>query len=88
MSSVDANCHNVYINNRSGIEITGINDVRGFTDSVVEAEYSDGNIAVEGSDLKIIDFSSQTGLLKISGTVNAVYYYGVVHKKRKRVLNK
>ena len=88
MSNVDIGSHNVYINNRSGIEITGINDVSGFSDTVVEAEYADGNIAVEGNDLKIVDFSCQSGLLRITGSVNAVYYYGASHKKRKGLFTK
>ena len=74
---------NVKLYNRKSIELTGISDVTAFSDSMVEAEYSDGCIAIEGIDLKIEEFSSETGLLKVCGVVNGFFYFSCMRKNKK-----
>ncbi len=79
---------NVCLYNRSSLELTGISDVTAFSDTVIEAEYSGGCIAVEGSDLKIEEFSSETGRLKVCGLVNGFFYYGNAKKTKKGILRR
>jgi len=74
--------------NRTNLELTGIRDVIAFTEAIIEAEYADGCVAVEGSDLKIVDFSAQTGSLNITGTVDGIYYYGNARRNKKGLLRR
>lgn len=71
--------------NRKRIELTSVTDVSAFTDTEVEAEYSGGAIAIEGEELKIEEFSSETGKLVICGKINGFFYFGRI-KKNKRGL--
>ena len=72
--------HNVVLYNRSRIELSGIIDVISFSENTVEAEYGDGIVIVEGTDMKIEDFSGETGKLSVVGTIHGFYYF---NKKRK-----
>ena len=67
---------NVILYNRKRIELTGITDVTAFSDTEVQIEYPGGSIAIEGEQLKIDGFSSDTGILYINGTVNGFFYFG------------
>jgi len=67
---------NVFLYDRKKLELTGILDVSAFSDTSVEMSYSGGMIAVDGSDLKIDSFSSETGRICITGLVNSFCYYG------------
>ncbi len=78
--------HNVFLYCRKRIELTGISDVIAFSENEVEAEYAGGCISIEGEELKIDEFSSETGKLIVLGTVNGFLYYGRTPKKNKRGL--
>ena len=78
----------VVLHNRNKLEITGIMDVIAFSDSVVEAECEGGCIAVEGNDLKIEEFSSENGNLRVVGKINGFFYFGHKTKNRKRSVKK
>ncbi|MBR6649897.1 MAG: YabP/YqfC family sporulation protein [Clostridia bacterium] len=88
MSLENTNEQSIHLKNRTYIELTGICDVCAFADNFIEAEYENGCIAVEGSDLKIIDFSSQTGVLKVTGLVDGIYYIDKWHNKKKKAPRK
>ena len=52
---------NVFLYDRKKLEMTGISDVSAFSDTSVEMTYGGGMIAIDGTDLKIDSFSSETG---------------------------
>ncbi len=79
---------NVSLYNRKNLELTGISDVTAFSDTVVEAEYPGGCIAVEGSDLKIEEFSSESGKLRICGMVSGFFYFGHARKNKKSLFRR
>lgn len=79
---------NVSLFARKRIELTGITDVTSFTESSVEAEYSGGMIAVEGEELKIEEFSSESGRLTVCGTVNGFFYFGRARKNKRGFFGK
>ena len=74
---------NIILYNRKRIELTGISDVSAFSESEVEVEYPGGSIAIEGENLKIDGFSSETGVLNINGIINGFFYFGRAGKARK-----
>jgi len=67
---------NVFLYDRKKLEMTGITDVSAFSDTSVEMTYGGGMIAIDGTDLKIDSFSSETGNICITGMVNSLCYYG------------
>ena len=68
--------------------MTGIADVSAFSDTSVEMSYSGGMIAVEGTDLKIDSFSSETGHICITGVVNSFCYYGKAPSQKNGLLRR
>ncbi len=75
--------NNVFIYDRKRVELSGIYDVVGFTDTTVIATCKSGNVSVDGSELKIDSFDSSSGKLSVHGNVNGVFYYGGVEKEKK-----
>ena len=79
--------HSVLLDNRSRMELDGILDVDSFTDVSIIANSTLGNIAIDGSDLKVDSFSSQTGKLVVKGNVDSFCYFGN-SKGKKRLLSR
>ncbi len=78
---------NVFVYSRSRLELTGVVDVAEFTENSVDLTLSDGYLGIDGEDLKIDYFSSDSGKVAIHGLINGVFYYGktaAVKKKKKR----
>ena len=50
--------------------------------------YSGGMIAVEGTDLKIDSFSSETGHICITGVVSSFCYYGKAPSQKNGLLRR
>ena len=74
---------NVYLYSRKRIELTGITDVCEFTENTVEMTLHDGYLGIDGEDLKIDYFSSDTGKVAIHGLICAVTYYGKAPNSKK-----
>ena len=79
---------NVFLYSRSKLELSGIVDVCEFTDSSVEMSLSDGFLGVDGEDLKIDYFSSDTGKVSIHGIISAICYYMKPFASKKHKKNK
>ena len=88
MDIENSNSHNLFLYNRSRIELSGISDVIAFSDNCVEAEYSGGTVVIEGNDMKIEDFSGNAGKLSVVGTVNGFYYFNKVSRDSRRIFGK
>ena len=61
---------NIFLYNRHELLLSGIIDVCEFCEASVEMTIADGFVGVDGEDLKIDKFDSQTGAMK-----NANYSY-------------
>ena len=67
--------HKVYLSEREHAEFSGIEYVESYDPSGVVCYSSYGGISVEGENLKIENFSVDSGKLIISGTVDGLYYF-------------
>lgn len=83
MSNETVTEQNVFLFNRSRLELEGISDVESFTDNSVTALSSLGSIAIDGSELKVELFSNDSGKLIINGKIDSIYYFGRERSKRK-----
>ena len=79
---------NVFLYDRKKLELTGITDVSAFSETTVEMSYPGGMIAVDGTDLRIDSFSSETGHICILGVVNSFEYYGKAPSEKKGALRR
>ena len=67
--------HSVVLKNRSRLELSGVCDVSALSPDAVEMTLREGSVAVDGRDLKIDEFSSETGHIRILGEVCAITYF-------------
>ena len=80
--------HKVSMVSREYLEITGIEEVESYTDSAVVAVSSMGGVTVEGEDIRIESFSSETGKLVIRGKIDGFFYFGGECVKKKTLLSR
>ena len=66
--------HNVIIENKEKISITGVYDVRSFDDNEVILDTSGGNMSVCGEDLRVEKLSIESGEIVIEGCIFCIEY--------------
>jgi len=68
--------HNIFIENRTKTEITGVVDVESFDEETVTLSTQMGVLTIRGEDLHVTRFTVETGELCIEGTIIAFVYIG------------
>ncbi len=66
--------HNVIMENRSNMSISGVNDVDSFDDRAIKAYTEMGGLLIKGSDLHIEKLSVESGELKVEGRIDSLEY--------------
>lgn len=68
--------NDIAIRSRKHIDVTGVRQVLSFDDCSVAMTTCCGNMAIEGSGLKIGVLDTERGVVSVDGTISAVVYYG------------
>ncbi|MBR6914835.1 MAG: YabP/YqfC family sporulation protein [Clostridia bacterium] len=76
--------HRATLISREYLDITGVVQVESYTDTSVVAASSLGTLSIEGEDIRIDSFSSETGRLVVRGKIDGFFYYGDGGEKKKR----
>jgi sporulation protein YabP len=66
--------HNIMLNNRESLTITGVSDVDSFDDQVILVYTEIGRLEIKGKDLHISKLSLETGDLSIDGKIVSLIY--------------
>lgn len=66
--------HNVSIQERKNIMITGVKKIDSFDNEEFLLETTMGNIVIKGHDLEIIKLDTYQGSVSIKGTINSLIY--------------
>ena len=66
--------HNIIMEQCKKINMTGVNEVKGFDEETVVLDTANGILTVKGENLVINSFSVTTGDLSIEGLVFALIY--------------
>ena len=67
--------HNLTLESRNYLALTGIADVASFNENEVRLRLSGGEkITVNGEKLQIVGFDKKTGDCRLAGKINAVKY--------------
>lgn len=75
--------HNITINERKNIVITGVKKIDSFDNEEFLLETNMGYIVIKGSDLEIIKLDTYQGNVSIKGIINSLSYMENTHKKEK-----
>ena len=73
--------HTLKLENRETLEISGIKDVGAFNEEQVNAVSSYGDIIIKGSSLHVDELNLDSGVLKISGKIEAFVYNDKINAK-------
>ena len=68
--------HNIFIENRSKMEITGVIDVESFDEEMVTLSTHMGRLSIKGENLHVTRFTVETGELCVEGSLLAFVYTG------------
>jgi len=74
--------HSVSLISREHLDIDGVIDILDFDNSVINIKTTMGILSVEGSGLKIISLSKESGTIHVEGSIDSLFYYGVAEEKR------
>lgn len=74
--------HKVYIHNRRGMKLSGVNEVVSFDAQEVLLETEQGSLLIQGSELHVSRLSVEKGELDVDGKVDALQYSDRKEKKR------
>ena len=66
--------HNLTIESCNRITATDITSVDAFSDKQIVLSYSGGRIVVQGSGMKIVNFSKSTGAFSATGSIVSARY--------------
>ena len=66
--------HNIIIENRSKLILSGINEVESFEEDNVRLKTTKGDLTIRGNDMKMESYQSEIGDLVMRGDVYALVY--------------
>lgn len=66
--------HNIILENRSKLSVSGVSDVDSFDEKQVCAFTEMGFLTIKGSNLHINKFNTQNGELNLSGKIDTFFY--------------
>ena len=66
--------HNIILENRSKLSVSGVSDVDSFDEKQVCAFTDMGFLTIKGSSLHINKFNTQNGELNLSGKIDNLFY--------------
>ena len=73
-NNIQTKPHNVIIDNRRKMELTGVRDVSGLDEQTVSLITEMGGLVIKGTGLHITRLSLDTGDVTVEGNVNAMQY--------------
>lgn len=66
--------HNLILDSRKKLSLSGVNDVSGFNEETVSLTTEMGGLVIRGSDLHISKLNLDTGEVEIEGMINSLQY--------------
>ena len=79
--------HQLFLKGRAQMRIEGVEEVMGFDDVSVRLKSSEGEMYIEGNDMKIDTLDTEKGVVALSGRINGVYYANDTGKEKKGFLS-
>ncbi len=66
--------HGMILEDRKTLTLTGVKDVSGFDEQKVTLVTELGELSIKGSELRINDFSNDSGELSLEGNIDSLTY--------------
>lgn len=66
--------HNIIMENRKNLRISGVKDIDSFTESRIVLSTVMGELIIKGDDLHVITLEAESGDFLMTGCVNSISY--------------
>lgn len=66
--------HNIIMENRKNLRISGVKDIDSFTESRIVLSTVMGELIIKGDDLHVITLEAESGDFSMTGCVNSIAY--------------
>lgn len=66
--------HNIIMENRKNLRISGVKDIDSFTESRIVLSTVMGELIIKGDDLHVITLEAESGDFSMTGCVNSILY--------------
>ena len=80
--------HNVIMESRNKLTISGVNSVDTFDESTVELDTILGGLILEGENLHVNQLNIATGELIVEGEINSITYSVINSKKQSGLISR
>ncbi|MDD6847737.1 MAG: sporulation protein YabP [Oscillospiraceae bacterium] len=67
--------HNLILDCRKKLSLSGVKDVSGFNEEIVNLDTNLGGLVIRGSQLHISKLNLDTGDVEVEGKVNSLQYF-------------
>ena len=74
MDEKSGTMHNLVLQGRKELNMTGVKEVKAFDEETVVLDTSKGVLTIKGDNLAIESFSTESGDLKLTGDIWALVY--------------
>ena len=71
------------LSGRSEMRISGVEEVLNFDEESVRLKSIDGDLYIEGADIKIGTLDTERGVVNLTGRINGIYYATDPEKQKK-----
>ncbi|MBQ7822186.1 MAG: YabP/YqfC family sporulation protein [Clostridia bacterium] len=82
MEQTEKTVHEIKMDGRAQMRVSGVEDVIGFDDTAVAVSSCMGILNIEGSALHIVKLDVSGGILEMTGHFDSLYYTEPSTKKR------
>ena len=84
----DKSNHEIVLKKRREMSVSGVKDVDSFDETGAVLMTSEGELTVEGNDIKIGILDTDRGIVTISGRIDAVFYSGDGEDKKRGIVSR
>ncbi len=67
-------CHNIIMEDRKNLRISGVNEIDNFTESRIILSTTLGELVIKGDDLHVISLDAESGDFIMTGNINSLVY--------------
>ena len=80
--------HTLTLDARSRLEISAVDDVVSFDESMISLSVGESTLNISGNGLSIKSLSLENGEIVIEGSIGAMVYFDEPMRRRKRLFSK
>ena len=75
----------IHLTNRNELVVRGVKEVLSFDESCASLVTEDGELQIEGADVRILDLDTTDGEVRITGRISSLYFEEDTERKHRGI---